>query len=195
MTQRPAKDLSNGYDAIVDDYIAARSSSGRDLVSGWAEGLPSASTVLDLGAGYGQPVTAALAEAGHKVFAIEASPAMVAEFKHRFPNIPIACEAVEQSDFFGRTFDAVSAIGLIFLLPEAQQRRLIKRVARVLRSQGAFLFSAPVETGQWKDILTGQMSSSLGEETYRGALKSAGFAEIASLTDEAGSHYYAAAKV
>ncbi|MEL6416527.1 MAG: class I SAM-dependent methyltransferase [Pseudomonadota bacterium] len=190
MNERPTKDLSNGYNAIVDDYIVARSSSGRDLVRDWAERLRAGSSVLDLGAGFGEPVTAALIKSGHQVSAIEASPAMVLEFQQRFPDIRIACEAVENSDFFGETFDAVCAIGLMFLLSEAEQRLLIQSVANVLEPGGAFLFSAPVETGTWEDLLTGRQSTSLGVDAYRRVLGEVGFIALEGRADENGSHYY-----
>lgn len=194
MSEPPANDPSNGYNAIVDAYVAARSTSGRDLIKDWVAGLPAASKVLDLGAGFGEPVTAVLINAGHKVSAIEAAPAMVLEFQERFPDIRIACEAVEESDFFGETFDAICAIGLIFLLPDAEQRRLVRRLADVLAPGGSFLFSAPVETGTWEDVLTGRSSLSLGEAAYLQLLTDVGFTIIVGRTDENGSHYYLAEK-
>ena len=44
----------------------------------------------------------------------------------------VSCEAVEDSSFFGRTFDGVIAVGLLFLLSAAEQRDLIRRVAFAL---------------------------------------------------------------
>ncbi|MHA7898557.1 MAG: class I SAM-dependent methyltransferase [Henriciella sp.] len=187
-----AGDPSNGYNAIVRDYVRARSSSGREVVLDWAAALPKGARVLDLGAGYGEPITSALIEAGCEVSAIEAAPAMVAEFKLRFPNIRIACEPVEESDFFGERFDGMVAIGLIFLLPEATQKVLINTFARALKPGGSFLCSAPTETGEWDDILTGQRSRSLGESAYRTAFRAAGFTQIDSRRDENGTHYYLA---
>ena len=174
------------------DYLAARSATGRNLIASWAAALPAPSRVLDLGAGFGEPVTSELIKAGHMVSAIEAAPSMVTEFKNRFPDTRIACEAVEESDFFDETFDAVCAVGLIFLLPAREQQRLISRVSDILAPGGSFLFSAPVQTGRWEDVLTGRESESLGEATYRDTLSQAGFIQIDSRADEGGSHYYLA---
>ena len=192
MTDERSDDLSNGYEAITRDYLAARSATGRDLIASWAAALPAQSRVLDLGAGFGEPVTSELIKAGHTVSAIEAAPSMVAEFQRRFPDIRIACEGVEESDFFLETFDAVCAVGLIFLLPAREQQRLIERVSDILAPGGAFLFSAPLQTGRWEDVLTGRESVSLGEADYRATLSQVGFTRIDGRTDEGGSHYYLA---
>lgn len=187
-----SEDPSNGYEAIVEEYIAVRSRSGRALVQSWAEGLDAGAPIVDLGAGYGEPITSVLIETGLYVSAIEASPSMVAEFRARFPNVEIACEPVETSAFFGRQFDAALAVGLIFLLPEETQKLVINRVSNALRTGGSFLFSAPVEVGAWDDLLTGQRSVSLGEAAYRLALEEAGFVQIESRVDDAGTHYFSA---
>lgn len=189
-----SEDASNGYEAIVDEYIAVRSRSGRTLVQSWAEELGAGASIVDLGAGYGEPITSILLETGLKVSAIEASSSMVAEFRARFPDVEVACEPVETSAFFGRQFDAALAVGLIFLLPEETQGHVINRVANALRFGGSFLFSAPVETGVWDDLLTGRRSVSLGEAAYYSALEDAGFAQIENRVDDAGAHYFSARK-
>ena len=190
MTDRD--DPSNGYEAVAEDYIAVRSASGQALVRDWVKAIPAPAAILDLGAGFGEPITRILVEAGHKVSAIEASPAMVAAFQARLRGVEIACEPVEESDFFGRKYDAILAVGLIFLLPEAAQTALIAKVAAALKPGGRFLFSAP--TGTWDDLLTGRRSVSLGAHAYRNALTVSGFEQVKSREDEGGSHYYDAIK-
>ncbi|MEL6360475.1 MAG: hypothetical protein AAFR21_05275 [Pseudomonadota bacterium] len=44
------EDLSAGYDAIADQFIAARSASGTDLVRTWASSLTPKSSIIDIGA-------------------------------------------------------------------------------------------------------------------------------------------------
>jgi hypothetical protein len=78
-------------------------------------------TVVDLGCGSGFPITEVLVAEGLNVYAVDAVLSFVHAFQRNFPNIPVACEAVEHSTFFDLTFDGVVAWGLIFLLsPEAQ---------------------------------------------------------------------------
>ena len=129
------QDPSNGYEAIAEDYILARSKAGAALVGAWAESLPEGASVLDLGCGHGDPNMPALLKAGVKVAGVDASPSLVAAFQKRYPSSEIACESVEDSSFFGRQFDAILAVGLIFLLPENEQLRLIEKAFAALRPE------------------------------------------------------------
>lgn len=81
--------------------------------------LPEGVSVLDLGCGSGVPISEALLEEGCEVFGVDASPALVAAFRRRFPQAKVACEPVEESRFFDRTCDGVVAVGLLFLLAPA----------------------------------------------------------------------------
>lgn len=189
------EDPSNGWEAVAAQLIARRSPIiGAATVRTWSGALPPGASVLDLGCGSGVPISETLINAGCVVWAIDASPSLVAAFQRRFPNAPVACEAVEVSDFFGRTFDAIVAIGLMFLLPPDVQRSLIRRAASALNPEGRFLFTAPTQAGTWADIMTDRQSVSLGDEAYRWALADAGLSVIAEYVDEEESHYYDAGR-
>lgn len=189
-----AQDQSNGYEAIADDYMAARSDIGRDIVAAWAAKIPTGGSVLDIGAASGERLTGLLVEAGLDVFAIDASPTMVAAFEERFPDVPIACEPAEDSAFFDRAFDAVMAIGLVFLLSEDAQRKLLNRIAEALKPRGTFLFSAPWQECSWRDVLTGQLSRSLGVDAYRQILSGLDMDAITTHTDDGQNHYFESRK-
>ena len=186
--------MSNGYEAVAEDFIRLRSSTGLAVVREWAASLPRGGSIIDVGAGSGEPLTAALIEAGFAVSAVDASPAMVAAFQRRFPKFDVACEPAERSTFFNRTFDGALAIGLVFLLPDDGQRDLLGRMAAALKPGGRLLFSAPREVGVWDDLLTGQRSSSLGAEAYRHILAGSGLQLVGERIDEGGNHYYEARK-
>lgn len=185
-------DASRGYDAIVDQYIAARSKTGRTLVRKWAADLHTNSSIIDIGAGHGEPVTAELIAAGHSVWAIDASPEMVRAFQTRFPNVPVRCETVENSEFFGRNYDAALMVGLIFLLEEDLQMRVFECIRDALKPNGRLLFSAPEQEGQWQDLLTARTSWSLGFERYKSALSRANLLLVSTYEDEGGNFYYEA---
>ena len=192
-----SEDSSNGYEAVAEEFMAVRSASGRAVVQKWAASLPRGCSVVDIGAGHGEPLTSALIDEGLAVFAIDASPKMVAAFRRRFPGVEVACEPAQRSRFFDRTFDAALAIGLIFLLPAHGQRELIRRIAGALEPGGRLLFSAPRQVGTWDDILTGQPSWSLGAEEYGRILVESGFRlinEHDEHVDQGGTHYYEAQK-
>jgi SAM-dependent methyltransferase len=191
-------DKSNGYEEVASTFIAGRgrnsSGIGAAVVADWSEALPADATVLDLGCGTGVPISQALIERGFNVFGVDASPTMVAAFRTRFPGVPVECAAVEDSNFFDRTFDAVVAWGLFFLLDAEVQHTLIKKIANVLRRGGRLLFTAPSQSCCWRDAMTGRTSISLGHEAYRQALEVEGMSLVGTRRDEGENHYYLAQK-
>jgi len=167
------------------------------MVRAWARQLTPGASVLDLGCGSGLPITVVLLDAGLDVYALDASPSFVTAFKNRFPDTPVVCEAVEESSFFGRQFDAMLAWGLMFLLPVPVQRALIPRLSAALNSGGRLLFSSPPKAITWNDAMTGQESRSLGAPEYRRLLSAAGLDVLREYEDEGEgeNHYYDSIKV
>ncbi len=174
-------DRSNGYEAVSPEFLARRGrASDRSTAIGvrevrnWARTLPGGSNVIDLGCGPGFPITVVLIEEGLNVFGVDAAPSFVAAFQRNLPGTPILCEAIQESRFFDRTFDAVLAIGLIFFLEAEDQYRLIQRFADLLVPGGRLLFTATARPAVWNDVMTGLESVSLGGEQYRKLLGAAG---------------------
>jgi SAM-dependent methyltransferase len=191
------EDSANGYDGIAEMFIARRGrrptvgdAIGATTIRTWAEALPAGATVLDLGCGPGEPSTRVLREAGLTTFAIDASPKMVAAFRERFPGVPVECSTVEASDLFGREFDGVLAWGLLFLLEPDAQAQVIEKVARALKPNGRFLFTAHTEPVEWLDAMTGRPSRSLGAAAYEQLLRKVGLAWVGEARDEGDNHYY-----
>src|SRR5690606_5621816 len=139
-------------------------------------------------------ISQVLIDTGLSVYGIDASPSMVAAFSGRFPDVPVACEAVERSSFFDRTFDGAVAWGLMFLLPTDVQRAVMHRVADALNVGGRFLFTAPSQACSWPDASTGRASLSLGADAYTAMLADAGLSLTGEREDEGGNHYYEAVK-
>ena len=194
-------DRSNGYEGIAAEFLRGRGSTpstgiGARAVGNWARTLPRAAAVLDLGCGSGLPITRALVSEGLNVWALDASPSLVEAFRHNFPTIPVACEAVEDSTFFDRTFDGVIAWGLMFLLPAEEQRRLIRRLAGTVVPGGRLLFTscAGTEPLVWNDAMTGLESRSLGAVEYRKQLSTVGLSVTREYEDEGENHYFDAIK-
>ena len=187
-------DPANGYDALAAEFGRRRDGSviGAATVRRWAEGLPSGAEVLDVACGTGIPITRALLEAGCRLHALDASPAMIELFRRNFPDVPALAEPIETSGCFGRQFDAVVAWGLLFLLPAESQPAVIARLGSALRPGGRLLFTAPLQKDGWTDVLTRRPSYSLGREGYLAALSAAGLRLVAEYDDEGGNHYYEA---
>ena len=185
-------DSAIAYEAKAREFLTGRDVSliGSQVVEQWSSSLPKGSAVIELGCGGGYPITRVLHAAGLKLWAVDSSPTLVAEFQHRFPDVPVQCAKVQDSDFFGRTYDAVAAVGLLFLLPAADQLLLIETVSRILVPGGRFLFTAPIETASWIDLNTGITCQSLGKTRYEMCLNAAGFRVVTTFTDKGENNYY-----
>jgi 2-polyprenyl-3-methyl-5-hydroxy-6-metoxy-1,4-benzoquinol methylase len=194
-------DRSNGYEGIAAEFLARRGNArtrsigiGVKEVRTWARTLPPGAAVLDLGCGPGFPITDVLVTEGLQVHGVDAAASFVEAFRRNLPNTPVACEAVQDSTFFGRTFDAVLAWGLIFLLSPEDQRSLIRRMSAVLVPGGRALFTSPPEPLVWNDAMTGLESQSLGAAEYRAQLSGVGLSVVSEYEDEGRNHYYDARK-
>ncbi|WP_299412732.1 class I SAM-dependent methyltransferase [Acaryochloris sp. IP29b_bin.148] len=170
--------------------VRDRSTIGIPVIEQWAHSLPASSDVLEIACGGGIPVTRTLAVAGLKLWAVDSSPTLISEFKLRFPEIPVECAHALESDYFGQNFNAVISIGLLFLLCENDQVRLIHRVSQLLLPGGRFLFTAPIEIGIWTDTNTGHKCRSLGRERYESILQEAQLHVLSTYVDEGQNNYY-----
>lgn len=198
MRNRSAKkrDRSNGYEAAAETYIKRRNPSiGVSTVLKWGQTLPAGASVLDLGCGHGEPISQALMQIGLELYGIDASRSMVAAFRKRFPQARVVNEAVEESAFFNRSFDGVVAWGLMFLLSVETQLSLIEKVASTLEPGGRFLFTSPEQTCSWVDVLTGQLSVSLGTDAYVQAAAGVGLSLVGKDRDEGNNHYFSFIKL
>ena len=185
------------YEQFAENFLEHRDGSpvGINVAKQWASSLNQGSDVIEIACGGGLPVTKTLIEAKLNVWAIDSSPTLVSKFNDRFPHISVECNSVLECDFFDRKFDAAISIGLIFLLDEDAQIKMIKRVSEVLHTGGNFLFTAPLETETWEDICTGHTCISLGQEAYENALTDSGFRILDHHEDSGKNHYYEAKKI
>jgi SAM-dependent methyltransferase len=184
-------DGSSGYEAIAGEFLRHRSSGiGVQEVRNWARTLPPGGSVIDLGCGSGVPLTSVLVGESLDVFAVDAAPSLVYAFKQNLPGTPVLCEAVQTSSLFDRSFDAVLAWGLMFLLEAEDQYRLIQRIAEILVPNGRLLFTSPADAVVWRDAMTGMRSVSLGAEKYRSLLDTVGISVKSEYQDEGQNYYY-----
>jgi cyclopropane fatty-acyl-phospholipid synthase-like methyltransferase len=185
-------DSASEYERNANEFLSERDKSwiGAKVIRQWAKTFSNNSTVLELACGGGYPVTKELIDAGIRLWAIDSSSTLISEFRSRYPDVEVRCERVQDSDFFARTFDGVIAIGLLFLLKESQQKQLINKVANILVTGGRFLFTAPTQTGSFKDMNTGLECLSLGRNKYEEVLNNSGFRVIGTYDDEGKNNYY-----
>jgi len=187
-------DKSNGYEQHAQDFMRARRAHiGPNVVREWAQKFPPGAEVLELACGHGV-VSQVLVDQGLKLFGIDASPTLLRAFRERFPDVETECAAAEDSNYFGRTFDAVIAWGLMFLLPEETQRTVLSKMAQAVKPGGRLLFTAPQGAVVWVDSITGQESRSLSVEDYESQLRELGFDVEPGQMDVGENYYYLARK-
>ncbi len=183
-------DRSSGWEAVATRFAATRSAIGADVVRHWSRQVSPGCAVLDIGCGTGLPIGRTLADEGFALYGIDPSPTLLAAFRANVAPVATACEPVEDSRFFDRHFDAIVMIGVLFLLPEAAQRRVLARIAGALSPGGRLLFTAPRSPCDWTDVLTGRPSRSLGEPCYRAVLASTGGRIDGFIRDDGGNDYF-----
>jgi 2-polyprenyl-3-methyl-5-hydroxy-6-metoxy-1,4-benzoquinol methylase len=131
------------YDKIFEWYVSARNSdAGVEVIRKFTQNLKPGARILDIGCGYGFPITNTLYRIGFKPYGIDSSIKMVRRFKEDLPDVPVQCSNVLDSDFFNILFEAVIAYGFIFHLPQDQQIKVIEKVSEHLQCEGYFLFSS-----------------------------------------------------
>jgi 2-polyprenyl-3-methyl-5-hydroxy-6-metoxy-1,4-benzoquinol methylase len=137
------------YDTIFDWYVSTRTpGAGVEVIKKFTENLQPGAKILDIGCGYGSPITSTLCQLGFKPYGIDSSAKMAARFKADLPNVPVQCSDVLDSDFFQILFDAVIAYGLMIHLTQEKQSRVIEKVSKHLKYEGHFLFSSGDEDGE-----------------------------------------------
>ena len=192
-------DKSNGYEGIASQFLKGRGRAingiGKSAVHKWTQTLKLGSVILDIGCGTGIPVSKVLVDAGMIVFGIDASPTLANAFHENFPDLPISCEAAEESALFDRQFDGIISVGLMFLLSGETQRALINKISAALKPGGKFLFTSTYGAHTWIDIMTDEPSISLGAEKYRELTAASGLSIIDEFEDEGGNYYFDSVKV
>jgi 2-polyprenyl-3-methyl-5-hydroxy-6-metoxy-1,4-benzoquinol methylase len=187
-------DKSNGYEDLAEVFMRMRNTRiGPSTVLEWSQTLAPRGSILELGCGNGV-ISQVLIEAGFSLYGIDASPKMVRAFREQFPNAQAECAAVEDSNFFDRTFDGIVAWGLMYLLQEDVQKLVIAKAAKALKPRGQLLFTSPRDAVTWQDSITGLELRSLGTKTYRELLEVQGLLLNENRSDEGDNYYYIASK-
>lgn len=190
-TSRNSKDSSNGWEAIANAFISTRRwDIGAQIIEDWSKFLRPGQAVLDVGCGCGGPYTQCLIDRGVKVYGIDASQTLIHEYEKRFPGVMASCEAAEESVYYGLKYEAILSVGLIFLLSNEDQAKVLQKMAIALKKGGKLLFSSPYQICEWDDLSTGRKSTSLGREMYIDILSQHGLKLADEYTDEGQNHYY-----
>lgn len=106
--------------------------------------IPPNSELLDLGVGGGR-TTAFLSSRASRYVGVDNSPGMIESCREKFPNLEFSVgDAAELSTFGDDSFDAVvfAFNGIDFVQPDANRRRCLNHIRRILRPGGVLIFSS-----------------------------------------------------
>ena len=181
-------DLAGAYDTIAAWFDAHRTRTliEQPYLDALVQALAPGAAILDLGCGTGEPILRYLIERGCAVTGVDASPAMLAIARTRFPDTRLI-EADMRTLALDQTFDAVIGWHSLFHLPPADQRAMFATFARLLHPRGILMFTSGSEQGEtWSDH-GGQMlnHASLDSAEYRRLLEEHGFQVMRHATDDA----------
>jgi ubiquinone/menaquinone biosynthesis C-methylase UbiE len=172
------RELAQAYDRIAQWFDVNRT---RELIElPYLEELirrvPPGAAILDLGCGTGEPILRYLVELGFDVTGIDASTAMIAIAKRRFPATRLLVGDM-RTIALEQTFDAVIAWHSLFHLPHDDQRAMFPAFARMLNPGGLLMFTSGSAYGEvWSDNGGEALyHASLDADEYRGLLEGQGF--------------------
>lgn len=142
----------------------------------FADALPAAGTVLELGCGSGWPVARYLTERGFRVTGLDSSPEMIALARQRQPGLDWIVGDMRQAAL-GRTFDGVMAWDSFFHLDFDAQRRMFPIFAAHARPGALLMFNAGPRHGEGIGEYRGDplYHASLDPEDYANLLAQNGF--------------------
>ena len=188
------------YDLIADWYASERvDQTGVPEALALAKTLPPGARVLDIGCGNGLPITKTLLAANVQVVGIDSAPKMLARFRLNLPAAHAGRAVAQSLPFADATFDGAVAWGVMFHLPQAEQIKVIARVARVLKPNGSFLFTAGDvgdDSGDHIGVMNGVEFHyySFTTDGYRRVLVDHGLRLVDFHKDKGENGYYLAAK-
>lgn len=86
-------DASHGWEAVAEEFMPLRSSTGLTVVQKWAASLARGGRVLDAGAGSGEPLAAALKPGGRLLFTAPRKVCVWDDLLTGRPSISLGAEA------------------------------------------------------------------------------------------------------
>ena len=151
-------DLALRYDELAETYAAGRHRfDTTPILREFAGPLPPGARILDAGCGAGEPVARYFVERGDTVTSIDVSERMLALARRQVPEATFQRMDLRALDFPPASFDAITAVYVIFHLPRAEHTALFTGFARVLKPGGRLLLTLATREYTGQDELDGEM--------------------------------------
>lgn len=141
--------------------------------------IPDQGSVLDLGCGTGEPVSAYLIAKELKLTGIDYAPAMIEQASHRFPQANWQVMDMRSMELNFRFHGILSWNGS-FHLTAKEQRKLIPKLYEALKPGGQLLLTIGHEHGEVTGIVAGRevYHASLSPSEYQELCDAAGFKKV-----------------
>lgn len=148
--------------------------------------LKEGACILDLGCGTGEPLLRYLVERQFDVLGVDASAAMIAIARTRFPATRFEVGDMRELNLSGK-FDAVVAWHSLFHLAPGDQRAMFETLARILAPGGLLMFTSGSEEGEVWSENGGEAlyHASLDTAEYRALLEGHGFSVLQHVENDA----------
>ena len=131
------------YNAIAASWDETRTTfygREREYLDALLAGLPTGSSVLDLGCGTGRPMAEYILACGHHVTGIDQAEALLALARQRFPQAEWIEGSIE--DYIAPScFDAILCWDALFHLERDRHEALFARFARMLKPNGRLMLT------------------------------------------------------
>lgn len=147
--------------------------------------VPPGGLILDLGCGAGDPIAAYITSAGYRVIGLDASRAMLALARERFPAGDWRHGDMRSLDFSER-FDGIIGWNSFFHLTRDEQRDALPRIGRHLAPGGALMLTVGPEDGEVLGTVGGEpvYHASLAPREYERILGDLGLALVAPIAED-----------
>jgi SAM-dependent methyltransferase len=149
--------------------------------------LPACGSVLDIGCGSGEPIARYLIEAGLDLAGVDASPAMIAMCRTRFPERDWTVADMRRLAL-GRRFDGLLAWDSFFHLTPEDQRAMFPIFAAHAGQAAALMFTSGPRHGEAIGAFHGEplYHGSLDPAEYRSLLDKHRFEVVAHVAEDPG---------
>jgi ubiquinone/menaquinone biosynthesis C-methylase UbiE len=185
---RANDDVARAYNKIAAWFDAHRKRTlmEQPYLDYLVQALRPGASILDLGCGTGEPILRFLAERRFEVTGVDASAAMIAIARARFPDTRLLVGDM-RGLALDRKSDALVAWHSLFHLPHQDQRAMFGSFAHLLHPGGILVFTSGSAYGEtWSDNGGEALyHASLDADEYRSLLAQHGFAVLRHAADDA----------
>jgi len=172
--------------AAAFDRRRGRSLFEKAWLDRFASHLPKGGSILDIGCGMGEPIARYLIELGFNITGADASAALIAMCRERFPEQEWLVGDMRRLAL-GRQFDGVLAWHSLFHLHPGDQRPMFARFDEHARPGAMLMFTSGPQAGEDIGEFEGEplYCASLAPAEYRALLAENGFEVVDHAADDA----------